>query len=53
MESDPTRWIDENSYDKRYINWKIRAFDLTYRLGERGFVQITKEDLGGAQIEFR
>lgn len=46
------KWIDEKDSDKRYINWTLRSFDLTYKLGELGFVQITHDDLRGAQIEF-
>jgi hypothetical protein len=53
LESYSVKWMDETQYDKRYVNWKVSSFDMTYKLSELGFVQITNDDLGGATMEFR
>ena len=45
------QWIDDSKPDSKIINWKIRNFDLTYQLGELGYVNITNDDLSGSVID--
>ena len=45
------QWVDDSKPDSKVINWKIRNFDLTYQLGELGYINITNDDLSGAAID--
>ena len=52
LESSDVKWIDESLVERKAINWKVRSFDLTYQIGELGFVNITNDDLSGGIVTF-
>lgn len=44
------KWFDDAFNEKKQINWKVRAFDMIYPIRELGSLEITNDDLLGADF---
>lgn len=51
LESSPDgKWFDDAFNEKKQISWKVRAFDMIYPIRELGTLEITNDDLQGADF---
>lgn len=50
LESAAEKWFDDAYLEKKSINWKVRAFDMTYPIRELGALEISNDDLLGADF---
>eukprot|EP00347_Sterkiella_histriomuscorum_P017751 403348136 len=50
LESAAEKWFDDAYLEKKQINWKVRAFDMIYPIRELGTIEITNDDLQGAEF---